>query len=218
MSPLIIETHSVEETQAVGRRLGAVLAPGDVIALVGALGAGKTTLVKGIADGAGVGDPRQVTSPTFIIVNEYEASPERPAGEEGAGVGGRGSGEFSVEGSEFSVPRRRQQTENCELRAQNSSPRPPASPLAGLRIYHVDAYRLRGSTDLEALGFDEMYVQGAVVIEWADRVSDVLPPDHLSVALEPVGDFQRRLICTAAGQRSRRLLEALGRETDPLSC
>ena len=61
----------------VGRRLGAALRSGDVLALVGPLGSGKTTLVKGMAAGAGVVDLRQVNSPTFVIVNEYEAHAAR---------------------------------------------------------------------------------------------------------------------------------------------
>ena len=56
-------------TRALGARLGAAAAPGDVIALVGPLGAGKTELARGIARGLGVAEP--VTSPTFILVAEH---------------------------------------------------------------------------------------------------------------------------------------------------
>jgi len=56
-------------TRALGARLGAAAAPGDVIALVGPLGAGKTELARGIARGLGVAEP--VASPTFIIVAEH---------------------------------------------------------------------------------------------------------------------------------------------------
>jgi len=66
---LNIETASPEETLALGRRLGQQLQPGDVLALVGSLGAGKTQFTKGLADGAGA--PDRVTSPTFKLVNEY---------------------------------------------------------------------------------------------------------------------------------------------------
>jgi len=55
---------------AVGKRLGSLLSPGDVIFLTGELGAGKTCFVKGIADGLGI-KGSSITSPTFIIVNEY---------------------------------------------------------------------------------------------------------------------------------------------------
>ncbi len=67
-----IESNSLDETRDIGRRLGGALRVGDVVGLVGPLGAGKTALVKGIAEGIGVADPHRVTSPTFVIVNEYE--------------------------------------------------------------------------------------------------------------------------------------------------
>lgn len=60
-------------TRAAGAALGAVLAPGDAVALIGDLGAGKTTFVQGVADGAGVADAAAVVSPTFTLVHEYAA-------------------------------------------------------------------------------------------------------------------------------------------------
>ncbi len=63
---------SAGETVRFGERLGGLLAPGDVIALVGELGAGKTTLVKGIVRGLGVTDSRSVKSPTFALVHRYD--------------------------------------------------------------------------------------------------------------------------------------------------
>lgn len=62
-------TNSEEETRALGEQLGAVIQPGDVILLHGTLGAGKTTLVQGIAGGLGVEGP--VASPSFVIASEY---------------------------------------------------------------------------------------------------------------------------------------------------
>lgn len=67
-----IVSESPEETVSIGRVLGRLAEPGTVIALTGPLGAGKTVLAKGIAEGAGVADPREVTSPTFVLVHEYE--------------------------------------------------------------------------------------------------------------------------------------------------
>lgn len=152
-----IDSPDLEATHAIGRSLGAALVNGDVIALVGPLGSGKTTLVKGIAAGAGVADLRQVNSPTFVIVNEYDC------------------------------------------------PRPGGS----LRIYHIDVYRLRGSEDLEAIGFDEMCRGGAVIVEWADRVLDLMPPDRLEVTLVPTGETSRRLDIATSGPGADRLAAAL---------
>ena len=64
-----ITTHSADETQALGQKLASRLAPGDVIAYFGDLGAGKTAFTRGLAQGLGITDP--VTSPTYTIVNEY---------------------------------------------------------------------------------------------------------------------------------------------------
>jgi tRNA threonylcarbamoyladenosine biosynthesis protein TsaE len=65
------DTQSAAETEALGARLAAALSPGDVVALYGDLGAGKTHLAKGICAGLDIPADR-VTSPTFTIVNEYE--------------------------------------------------------------------------------------------------------------------------------------------------
>ena len=64
-----ITTHSADETQALGQKLASRLAPGDVIAYFGDLGAGKTAFTRGLAQGLGITDP--VTSPTYTNVNEY---------------------------------------------------------------------------------------------------------------------------------------------------
>ena len=65
------QTHSAEETVALGRRLAARLGRGDLVALEGELGAGKTVLVRGLAEGLGVADSRDVSSPTYVLVQEY---------------------------------------------------------------------------------------------------------------------------------------------------
>jgi tRNA threonylcarbamoyladenosine biosynthesis protein TsaE len=67
-----VVTRSEEETVALGARLGRLLAPGDCIALVGELGAGKTQFAKGIAIGLEVDPGTPVTSPTYTILNIYQ--------------------------------------------------------------------------------------------------------------------------------------------------
>lgn len=67
---LRLETNSAQETEQLGQEIGKLLQPGDVIALNGSLGAGKTCLVRGMARGMGVVD--RVSSPTFTLINEYD--------------------------------------------------------------------------------------------------------------------------------------------------
>jgi tRNA threonylcarbamoyladenosine biosynthesis protein TsaE len=65
----VVRTTSADETEALGRALGGLLASGDVVALSGELGAGKTVLVRGVAGGAG--SAARVSSPTFTLIREY---------------------------------------------------------------------------------------------------------------------------------------------------
>ncbi|SFQ48825.1 tRNA threonylcarbamoyladenosine biosynthesis protein TsaE [Lachnospiraceae bacterium XBB1006] len=67
---MIIETNAWQETYSLGQTLGRDAVPGDVYALIGDLGVGKTVLTQGIADGLGIKEP--INSPTFTIVQEYE--------------------------------------------------------------------------------------------------------------------------------------------------
>ncbi len=64
-------SHSPEDTQAIGAKLARQLKPGDVIALVGDNGAGKTTFVRGVAEGLGV-PVSSVASPSFVLIREYQ--------------------------------------------------------------------------------------------------------------------------------------------------
>jgi len=70
---ILIDLPDLTATQALGRRLGQRLWPGSVVALIGDLGAGKTHLARAIAEGLGISDSRVVTSPTFVLVQEYAA-------------------------------------------------------------------------------------------------------------------------------------------------
>ena len=126
---------SPEETERAGEALAAELAPGDVVALVGELGAGKTCFVRGLARRLGAGDV--VASPTFVLVNHYA---------------GR------------------------------------------LPIHHVDAYRTTSLSEVVDLGFDELVAgAGITLIEWADRIAPLIPPDALWVHIEGLGDEPREI-------------------------
>jgi tRNA threonylcarbamoyladenosine biosynthesis protein TsaE len=73
MSKHIFQTHSPEETIAIGRELASRLVPPKLVLLRGELGAGKTTLVKGIAEAFGAASQDEVTSPTFTLIHEYRS-------------------------------------------------------------------------------------------------------------------------------------------------
>jgi len=67
-----ITSESVEKTFSIGKKIGSLLEGGKVVCFTGPLGSGKTTLIKGIAAGAGATGSQHVNSPTFVIVNEYD--------------------------------------------------------------------------------------------------------------------------------------------------
>ncbi|MHB8589726.1 MAG: tRNA (adenosine(37)-N6)-threonylcarbamoyltransferase complex ATPase subunit type 1 TsaE [Candidatus Dormibacteraceae bacterium] len=104
-------TASPGETEAFGERFGKRLRAGDLVVLIGELGAGKTTFVRGVARGTGSSAP--VASPTFQLVRVYA---------------GR------------------------------------------VQLAHVDLYRIQKTSELADLGLDELLDQGAVVVEWGDRL------------------------------------------------
>ncbi len=70
---LTIDVLDLEGTTALGRCVGEHLFPGAVVALIGPLGAGKTHLTRAIAEGLGIADSGAVTSPTFVLIQEYDA-------------------------------------------------------------------------------------------------------------------------------------------------
>src|SRR4051795_13378719 len=70
--PFRYDAADPDATRALGQRLASLLFPGSVIALVGPLGAGKTQFVRAVAEGLGVTDEHTVSSPTFVLIQEYE--------------------------------------------------------------------------------------------------------------------------------------------------
>lgn len=123
----------LEETEKLAAALARVLRPGDVIALSGDLGAGKTTLVRALAGALGI-DIGMVSSPTYVLVNQY-----------------------------------------------------PNMRDGSMRMAHVDAYRLSGEEDLDALGWD-LLTDGTwiLAIEWPEKIGEAngaIGPDTLRVRL-----------------------------------
>ena len=145
-------SRSPEQTRRVGMRLGGLLRPGDLICLQGDLGAGKTTLVQGIAQGWGSLDG--VSSPTFVLVNEYR--------------------------------------------------RPDDS-----HLFHMDAYRIESGPEAAELDLDSMLADGALIVEWPERVESVLPPDRLWFNLEYMAEEHRQIIFKACGKRYDEILADL---------
>ena len=74
MKSRIFHTQSEDETIAAGEGLAAELPPKAVVLLIGNLGAGKTTLAKGLVKGLGAAQPEEVSSPTFTLIHEYSPS------------------------------------------------------------------------------------------------------------------------------------------------
>ena len=126
-------------------KLSALLRPGDVLCLQGDLGAGKTTLTRGLV--RALGSPARVSSPTFTLIHEYD--------------GGR-------------VP-----------------------------VVHVDAYRLSGAAEGDDAGIGEYLQAGdrVTVIEWSERITELLPPDRLEIVITDKGDDRRMLTLFPHGSR-----------------
>ena len=151
--PASITSSSPEETFSLGVNFASMLKKGDIVALKGPLGAGKTCFVKGVARGLGVRD--EVTSPTYTIVSEYGAFP--PA-------------EHAAEPVVF---------------------------------YHIDAYRLRGSDDFIAIGGEEIiFSSGISMIEWSERIEDLIPNTAFWVDIEICGDDKRLIRIYRTGEES----------------
>lgn len=88
-------------------------------------------------------------------------------------------------------------------------------PGGRLPVYHWDVYRVRGPEELEDLGYEDSFYGGGVcLVEWADRVRELWPEEHLAISLEYAGEGSRRLRLTAAGPKYGALLEEL-RHADP---
>jgi tRNA threonylcarbamoyladenosine biosynthesis protein TsaE len=134
---LIHRSSSVEQTEAIAAELAATLAGGELIALHGDLGAGKTQFVRGLVRGLG-GEPRAVSSPTFVLLNVYD--------------GGR------------------------------------------LTVFHLDAYRIGGADDFEAIGFTELLEQGGVVaVEWPQRIDSLLPARRIKITITATDQSTRQI-------------------------
>ncbi len=84
-----------------------------------------------------------------------------------------------------------------------------------LHLYHIDAYRLRSYHDLEAIGIDEICDGGgATFIEWADRVPECIPPEHLQVEISITGEQTRQLTFTPKGVLAKKICQSMFKDHD----
>ncbi len=162
MFELTREVESLDQTRRLARELAGLLRAGDVVLLDGPLGAGKTTLIRSLAGALGI-DERAVSSPTYVVVNEYP----------------------------------------------NQS---------GPDVVHADAYRLGGSDDLDALGWDELTSGGAIVlVEWGERIEGA-HPDAVRIVIEPTGETSRRFRLTAPDAWSDRTVRPVEPAREATTC
>lgn len=79
-------------------------------------------------------------------------------------------------------------------------------------LYHIDLYRLSNEEEAERIGIDEyIYGDGVTIIEWAQKVKPLLPPDRLDIELKMTGDTDRELVIEARSPRMQALIEEIGR-------
>ncbi|MDD2732765.1 MAG: tRNA (adenosine(37)-N6)-threonylcarbamoyltransferase complex ATPase subunit type 1 TsaE [Desulfuromonadaceae bacterium] len=77
-------------------------------------------------------------------------------------------------------------------------------------VYHFDFYRLAGDNDIAELGFEELfYGDGVCIVEWSERLTELLPLDILTILFEYSGEDQRNITLTSSGQKSDALLTQL---------
>ena len=150
------ESKSAKQTFSIGFAVGRKAREGDVFALTGELGSGKTCFTGGLARGLGVGEEYAITSPTFTLINEYPG--------------------------------------RC-------------------RLCHFDLYRLNHSSELLNLGYEE-YIsgEGVVVIEWAEKIAEVLPGDVVSVCFRYVDESKRIIGFIGTEKKVCELVQDISRE------
>jgi len=144
-----IISESAKQTEEIACFIGGKLREGDVLALSGELGSGKTCFTGGLARGLGVSEKYQITSPTFTLINEYPAR---------------------------------------------------------YKLYHFDVYRLNSYSEFEDLGYEEYFsAKGIVVIEWAEKIVQVLPENTIFMQFEYLDEDKRRIVIKGQKRRLREL-------------
>lgn len=140
-----VTTKASSETQKVGRNFAKQLKGGEILALVGELGAGKTTFVQGLARGLGI--KQRINSPTFILMRSYPVT----------------------------------QLPNNLI----------------TNFCHIDLYRLEGdlTDEVRNLGLDDIWgkKETVFVIEWAEKIRDIIPKNAIWIKIEITNDDKRKI-------------------------
>lgn len=134
-----VYTHFLRDdaaTRALGAALGATVRRGDIVCLSGPLGAGKTTLARGVI--GRLTGAEDAPSPTFPLVETYRA--------------------------------------------------------ATFDLWHFDLYRLETASDVYELGIEDAFASGACLIEWPERIADLIPDDALLIRLDLDGGGRKAII------------------------
>ncbi|MHC0052014.1 tRNA (adenosine(37)-N6)-threonylcarbamoyltransferase complex ATPase subunit type 1 TsaE [Actibacterium sp. D379-3] len=156
LPPLSLSLCSAEETAALARRIAGHLGAGDVLLLAGPIGAGKTHFARSLIQHllARHNALEDVPSPTFTLVQTYEAGP--------------------------------------------------------LEIWHADLYRLLHPDDVLELGLADAFDTALCLVEWPDRLGDLVPADALTLAFaQGRGDDERTVTLTATSPRWATVLKEL---------
>ncbi len=150
-------TNTVEETQALAEKIGNCLKPGDVVALHGDLGSGKTTFVQGLVKGTGIASA-SVKSPTFVLMREYAGAPS---------------------------------------------------------VVHMDAYRLAAAPAAVWLDVEQLiHPDKITVIEWAERVSELLPDQRIDIEFAHLSTNRRRITLLAQSKAIKQRFQGLAPSHD----
>ena len=138
-------TTSEKQTFGLGKKFGRKLKGGEIIGLIGNLGAGKTVFVKGLASGLGI--KNRITSPTFVLMKIYRIA-------------------------------------KSKLQNPNS------------KLVHIDAYRLKSGKEILSTGAEEYFNKpdSIVIIEWADRIREMLPKKIKLVKITSEDKNKRKII------------------------
>jgi len=80
------------------------------------------------------------------------------------------------------------------------------------RLFHLDAYRLNGPAEAVDLDIESMLERGPLMVEWAEKIRQVLPSEHLWIALQWIDDGQRDLMFAAHGQRYQQVLASIRKQ------